>query len=250
MRNLRIANKLLVAFGGIALLLVALTWFAIAQLGSMNGLMSLAIRDRLPKVMLTDEINTAKSDFRVAEAQHILSLDAEGMSATETKLDDQKALIERDYKKLDGSLHKPEARTLLGTFRSQWDSYLAENKVLLALSRQNKSAEATATLRGKSQQDFDLLSKTAGNLAEYEAGLATASGDEGDALFGRVRTMLLVAVGLAIAALGGILVLLVRQIASPVSAITGALGDLARGKMDVAVPVDDRADEVGDLLML
>ena len=247
MKNVRIGNKLLVAFGGVGLLLVALTWFSIAEMGSINGLMSLALRDRMPKVMLTDDINTATSDFRIAEAEHILSLDPGGMTVAEAKLNAQKALIDRNYKSLDESLHKPQARALLGAFQEKWAAYLAVDRALLGLSRQNKNAEATALMRGASQRQFDAASKVAGDLSKFEANLASASSDEGDALYGRARIMLMIAVAVAFIGLGLILTLLVKQIAKPVSQVTNALGELASGRMDVAVSADDRTDEVGQL---
>jgi methyl-accepting chemotaxis protein len=247
MKNLRIGNKLLVSFGGIVLLLVGLAWFAIAQLTAVDGLMNQAIRDRMPKVMVAQEIDTATSDFRIAEAQHILSTDPAGMDIAEGKLKRQHGLIEGDYKDLDAKLHLPATRVLLGKFRTAWDSYLAINHQLLALSRQNKNVEATALMRGQSQKDFDRLSQVAGDLASFEAGLAKESGEKGDAVYNQARVLLLVAVTVVMAGLGMVLVLLVRQIAKPVAAMTGALTQLAQGRMDVAVPVEDRADEVGDL---
>jgi methyl-accepting chemotaxis protein len=44
-----------------------------------------------------------------------------------------------------------------------------------------------------------------------------------------------------------VLFLLIRLIARPLVGMTGAMGELAAGNMHVEVPVDPRADEVGDL---
>jgi methyl-accepting chemotaxis protein len=247
MKNMRIANKLLAAFGAIGLLLVAQAWFSIAQLGSVNSLMSLALRDRLPKVMTAQAVDTAISDFRVAEAQHILSLDPAGMAAAEASLNEQRTLIDRDVNDLDSKLRVANARALLATFRTEWDRYLTTDTALLALSRQNKNAEATALMRGKSQQNFDRVSKAAGQLATFEAQLVASSSDEGDVVYSRAKLLLMLAVAGMFACLGVVLVLLVKQVAKPVSSMTHALTDLAKGKMDVVVPVDDRTDEVGDL---
>ena len=247
MKNMRIAKKLMLSFGGVALLLAGLAWFAIAQLGALNALMQLAIDDRLPKVMIAKEIDTATSDFRVAEGQHILAADNDGRRKAEAKLKAQGELIDRDYKKLDAVLQIPQARLLIGKFHSAWTNYLQLNTALIALSSEDKDQAATALMRGKSQQVFDALSKNTGDLADFEASLAAASGDEGDLRYGRARMLLVVAVLGVIAGLAMILVLLVRQIARPVSAVTQALTQLALGHMDVAVPVEDRADEVGEL---
>ncbi|WP_335310372.1 methyl-accepting chemotaxis protein [Sphingomonas phyllosphaerae] len=150
----------------------------------------------------------------------------------------------RDFKALDEKLRRPEARALLGKFRSQWNAYLQQDQALLALSRQNKNAEATALMRGKSQQTFDDASRTAGDLAKFEADMATAAGDQGDAAYAHARLLLIGAVLACFVALGMILMTLVRQVAKPVSAMTAALGELGKGRMDVTVPVEDRADEV------
>ncbi|WP_223798848.1 methyl-accepting chemotaxis protein [Sphingomonas nostoxanthinifaciens] len=247
MRNMRIVNKLLVSFGVIGIGLLALTLFSISQLGSINALMSKAVRDRLPKTMLSQQIDTATSDFRIAEAQHILSLDSAAMDAAEAKMNEQRKIVDQGYDILNGNLRHARARQLLNEFHERWLAYSTENKILLVLSRQNKNAEATALMRDQSQRLFDALSASIGDLSQFEGQLAKAAADEGDAGYDRARMLSIVAVLGMFGCLAGVLVILVKQVAKPIGAVTEALSELGNGNMDVAVPVEDRADEVGAL---
>ncbi|SEM71790.1 methyl-accepting chemotaxis protein [Sphingomonas gellani] len=247
MKNLRISNKLLTIFGCIGVVLAGLAWFSVSQLGALNDLSTLVIGDRMPKIMAAQDMSTATASFRAAEGQHILAEDATDMSAAEGKLRDNRAKIEQDYRMLDASLRKPEARQLLGGFRQSLNSYFDENAKLLVLSRANNNAAASALMRGKSQDAFDALTVAAQKLTTFETNLATESGTEAAAVHSRARMLLLGAVGLALMAMAAMLVLLVRMIAVPMAQVTAALADLAAGKMDTPVPDGDRADEVGAL---
>jgi methyl-accepting chemotaxis protein len=235
------------SFGLIGLVLIGLAGFAVLQLGSMNALASLAINDRLPKVMTAATMESATVDYRLAETQHVLATDDASMTKAESRMRAQKNSIEAGYARLDRTLKHAQARSLLAQFRSSWDAYLDQNQKVLVLSRANKNAEATALMRGPSERSFQNLSERIADLASFEAGLATASGAEATAVYDHARLLMLIAVLLAVAGIVAVLVMLVRMIAKPLVGITGAIGELAAGNMNVAVPVDPRADEVGDL---
>jgi methyl-accepting chemotaxis protein len=244
---MRIGMKLLTSFGIVGVMLAGLAVFSVLQLGRMDDIAMAAIGDRMPKMVKAQEMNTATSDFRVAEGQHILSADAVGKSTAETQMQAQRDLIERDYKSLEGVLHKPQARSALMKFRADWDAYLLDSRQLVALSREAKAAEAAAVMRGKSQQSYDAMSQDAQDIADFEQSLATGSGEEAKAVYGEARMLSILAVLVALAGIAAILVMLIRMIAKPLVAMTKAMGELAAGNMAVDVPVDPRADEVGDL---
>ena len=247
MKNIRIGAKLLTAFVAIGFVIAVLALFSILQLSKIDSLTLLAINDRMPKALIADEMDTATSDFRIAESEHILASDDQARAIAEQKLGSRRAVIERDYQTLNGILRKPEARALLAKFKSEWDGYLIEDRRLLQYSRANQDAEAISLMRGQSQRGFDSLSDAVGKLGDFEAGLAKASGIEATSVYNAAKLMSLAAVGLALAGLGGILMLMIRLIASPLVGMTKAMGELAAGNMKAEVPVDPRADEVGDL---
>ena len=84
-------------------------------------------------------------------------------------------------------------------------------------------------------------------FAVRDAALAEA-GDRAGAARDAALTMLALA-GLAVVALLGVLagvtVMLRRRVITPLSTLTGVVGDLAAGRHDVTIPTVERADEIG-----
>ena len=84
-------------------------------------------------------------------------------------------------------------------------------------------------------------------FAVRDAALAEA-GERAGAARDAALTMLALA-GLAVVALlavlAGVTVMLRRRVITPLSTLTGVVGDLAAGRHDVAIPTIERADEIG-----
>ena len=110
MRNLRIGTKLAVSFGAVVLFLVGVAGFAILSLSSMNGASTQIVDDRVPNMIMANEMRGATFELRDAEAEHILANDAAAMAAAETTISDRKALVEKNYATLDPKVRKPATR--------------------------------------------------------------------------------------------------------------------------------------------
>ena len=247
MKNWRIGKKLSVAFGSLALALLGLMAFSVHEMGAINEQASIAADDLAPKIANAGEINTATSDYRIAEAAHILSLDRPHMMDAERRMAAQNAMVERDYGYLREKVSRPTARRLLAEFHSSWVKYRAISERLVTLSRQNRNAEALALIRGPSRQMFDFLSARTAALCDFWAQEADKTALKAQTVYNQARLMLLIS-GLAfLVLLGVVLTTLIRQIGAPVAAVTEALGELAHGNMNAAVPIEDRTDEVGAL---
>lgn len=247
MKDWRIGKKLSVAFGSLALALLGLMAFSVYEMGAINEQAFIATDDLAPKIVNAGEINTATSDYRIAEASHILSLDRAHMADAERRMAAKSAMVERDYSYLKEKVTRPKARRLLAEFRASWDKYRASSERLIAFSRQNRNEEALALFRGPSREQFNFLSARTAALCNFWAQEGDKTALKAQSVYDQARLMLLIS-GLGFLALiGVVLTMLIRQIGAPVAAVTDALGELARGNMNAAVPVEERKDEVGAL---
>jgi methyl-accepting chemotaxis protein len=247
MKNLRISGKLMISFGGVGLLLVGLIWFMMVQVAAMRDLTDRAVGDRMPKMAQAQHMLEVATKFRTVEGLHILLPDAASMRAAEVQMRDYRKQVDDDLAALEATVRMPEATVTLRNFRKAWQDYLGTNATLLGNSRAQRDAAAITLIKGKSLQQFGTMSAAAGALVDIEKRDAVAAGQAAVGAYAHIRTLAIVAVLAALALLGAILMMLVRQIARPVAAATAALGELATGRMDVAVPDGDRADEVGAL---
>ena len=247
MRNLRIGTKLAVSFGAVVLFLVGVAGFAILSLSSMNGASTQIVDDRVPKMIMANEMRGATFELRDAEAEHILANDAAAMAAAETTISDRKALVEKNYATLDPKVRKPATRRALDEFKKAWDSYLGEDQALLALSNTQRDADASALFKGKMRRDFKTLSAAADTFAKAEFDLVSDSHKDVEKTFGSAKLILGLAAAAAFVGTMVVLFLLIAMIAKPLVGMTSAMVALAKGNMHAEVPVDPREDEVGDL---
>ncbi|NNG56381.1 MCP four helix bundle domain-containing protein [Sphingomonas paucimobilis] len=247
MKNISIPKKLAVAFLIIATVVCSVAGFSAIQIGNMNTAIGYVSNDLMPKTVAAQQIDTATSDFRIAEVQHILATQPADMTAAEQKITAARSVVEKNYAVLDRTIVRAEARQLLMAFYQKWNAYLQQHQTIIALSRLNHNEEATAIMRGRSELLFDELSDRVSALVSFEMKLATQQRQEASDLHSHVVTLLALVVVLACAALVGILLLLVRQIARPVDQVTSGLTALASGDMSITSVDHDRRDEVGRL---
>ncbi len=247
MKNIRISTKLLAAFGTLSLVLIGLVFFAAWQMSEMNAKASDIAFNRMEKVALADDLATAIAKFRAAEGAHVLSTDPAVMDMVAARKNAAREIVSARLEKLKQLTTVPQAKTMLAMIDNRWPGYLELDTRLMALSRQNQNVEAGALLDGPMMAKFDEMAKTADDLSDLQAQMGREAARDSATTYGRARMLMMIALVVALGGTVAILLLLIRQIARPVSTATAALSDLAAGKMDVVVPDSDRADEVGAL---
>jgi len=247
MRNLRIGSKLMVSFGAITLILLCVSGFAAVSLSQMNAGTTLIVDDRVPKMNMASEMNTAMADFRSAEAEHALTDDPARREATAELMRNSKAIVDKDYAALEPIVHFPLPRAALMNVKRTWDAYIKADQNMLAVEQAGQKDRAIAMLMGPMRQAYEETSNAADDFVAKELGLAKDTAAQAQHTFWMAKLLLGLAVTMA---LGGTIFLalnLIRLIAKPLTGMTRVMGELAAGNMHVDVPVDVRADEVGEL---
>ncbi|MEH3123292.1 MAG: methyl-accepting chemotaxis protein [Sphingomonas phyllosphaerae] len=246
MKNLAIGRKLLLAFGILALALVAMAGMSLWTQDRLNHATEVLGKDRRDKLVAIATINTATSDYRIAEATVILSTEPDKIREADQMASAKLGLIAKNVAYLDKALVAPEARASLTKFRQLWTAFVSRSEMTRRLGESNLNEQATQAFRA-SQPIFDQANAEASTSQDIQVKLMEKEMDEANALYTFSRAL---AVGLVVAALvlaGLLLMALIRGIATPIKAMTEALGKLAGGDLNAQVAVDERADEVGQL---
>ncbi len=246
MKNLAIGRKLLLAFGMLALALLAMAGMSLWTQSRLNHATEVLGKERREKLMAISAVAVATSDYRIAEATTILSVEPEAIREAEAMADDRLRVLDKSFAFLDKTLTNPAAREAFTTFRGQWRQFMAMSVTTRRLGVENRNAEATQSFRA-SAPIFNRANDTASKMQTIQAELMSKEMGEATALYGRSRiiTAGVVLAALALAAL--LLTSLIRGIANPIKAMTSALQRLAGGDLSAQVAVDERADEVGQL---
>ncbi|QEM69076.1 methyl-accepting chemotaxis protein [Geobacter sp. FeAm09] len=247
-RDMKIGAKMLAVVSVVILLTLLLGIFSIRQLSQVNNSTVDLATNWMPSIKVLGKVSNDMNLLRRREFQHLLSTEKADMDSWEKKMavvfDDLKTDLQA-YEKLVSS---PEEKALYEEIKKNWAAYLVEHEKQLALSRQNKTAEALAVMRGDSTKFFN------GTIALVDKGIAINSkgGDDSYqksiATYNSARIYIVVAIAAAI--LAGILLALFlsRIITRALIEAVSVANSLARGDLTVEVETNSK-DETGQLLL-
>lgn len=114
----------------------------------------------LPGAIHVGQINMLTSDFRINELQHVLSTQDHDMAVYEQRMDGLLKQINGELSAYESLIRTDAQRRLYEDFLGKWQEYLAINRSMIALSRENRNMEATSILRARSETLFNEYSGT------------------------------------------------------------------------------------------
>ena len=246
MNNLAIKNKLLVCFSLLfaAMFLVGgLSIWKLSQLGTTAQYLGVERRKMLE---VTKGIDTAVSDYRLAEAGRIVSAGSNGGGNGDQGLAAQKAVIDENIAFLKPRLVIPKMQALVAQFQTEWGDYQAQSERTVALAREGKSIEAATGFRAN-QATFDKVNLITDQMSDFQSKVMDRLSGEAEASYRFSRNVIIAAVIFTALLIVALLALLVRAIATPLVGVTRVLSELGRGNLSVNVDTCDRRDEVGAL---
>ena len=127
-------RALLISFTVALLTAVAsLVWVGLSGLATMNSSAEELGNNWLPSVSVVNAINTATSDFRIYQAEHILSADDASMRNAEKKLADIRAAIVASSQKYEKLISSPEEQGVYDGFKAKWADYLKRSDDVIEL---------------------------------------------------------------------------------------------------------------------
>ena len=247
MNFLTIGSRLALAFAATLALTSVLGLFAIAKLGDVKQANTETTDKWMAGARLTAELNTASSNFRIAEARHILATEEEEKKKYEKDMVDITAQMEvyaADYLKLVDS---DEEKKLWDEYKRERQRYLDEHAKVLRMSRANETEDASALLRYNSQQKYERAATALRRLVDYNIKGGQEAGGRGNATFVLARKWIIAAMLCAIVLGAALAVAITRSISRPIRNALQVAESAARGDLTAAVDVSGR-DEAAQML--
>ncbi|MFI3174272.1 MAG: ATP-binding protein [Bacillota bacterium] len=138
----------------------------------------------LPSVIIAEELNTATSDFRIAEASHVISQDRETMQQHELTLSDISDEIDLMFAEYTNNLvTNATDRALLEEAKTLWTSYLDIHANMISYSRDNDTTRAMDIMSKESELLFNEVSAVFLELVMFNKNGADQASLEGDHLY-------------------------------------------------------------------
>lgn len=235
------------AFMVFRLLVLALGLFAIWRLGEVNAA-SIEIRDHwLQSVRLLGDLNNYTSDYRAAEADHLLSQSATEMAASEQNLADLARTVAASEHGYEALPHDATETRLWRDFAQDWDSYRRMSDQVIAQSAAGHKAAGTALYRTGSAGAYNTASDALGLLTDRTVSSAEEASNRAESIFRQTRVLIVLAVIAAGLMTFAVMRHITRSISEPILELGARMRALAANQTDVQISGSERLDEIGEM---
>ena len=223
----------------------SLVWVGLSGLTSVNGSAEEMSKNWLPSVSVVNAINTSTSDFRIYQAEHIISVDEASMRAAEKMLANITASVAVSSGKYEKLISSPQEQAIYDGFKVKWQNYLKRSEDVIDLSRQNKNAEATVIFRDEIRSLFDDLSTDLADLIKINEDGSGASAVEAERVYSNI--FLVFTIAAVIAGVIGIAYIyyIITNVTRNIIGISGAMSQIAGGDFGAHIPCAGRKNELG-----
>jgi signal transduction histidine kinase/DNA-binding response OmpR family regulator/HPt (histidine-containing phosphotransfer) domain-containing protein len=245
--TLSIRTKFFLSFGIMLALICAVGAFSLHQFAAISAFNNYIIVDILPGIAASGNLDAELSSIRRADAEHMLSTDSLTKAHAENSVRESEGLIAGDLEASRISIDTGEEQQIAAALDTQIGQFNRLNNAFLALSRAGRVESARALFMGALYDRFYSLNALADRFSAINNKQARQASAVAAVLKERSAWVILVTMLIAVAIAVFVFVVMVRNIVSPLLSMTKAMGELAGGRLDTAVPAAGRGDEIGRL---
>ncbi|MDY0194375.1 MAG: MCP four helix bundle domain-containing protein, partial [Aliarcobacter butzleri] len=197
LKNLKVSKKLFTGFGIIVGLVIILGILSTQKMSVVNDQSTIIAVNWLPSVEITNKINTATSDYRILEYDHILSKTDEEMTKNETKMKDLLDVMKKDLEKYEKLISSENEKAIYADFTKEFSKYLKMHEDLMAISRENRTEDALKLIR-ESQTVYDSFSGTLEKLVSLNVKGAEDASKNADEIYLNSKILLITIISIVI----------------------------------------------------
>ncbi|HEX4153868.1 MAG TPA: ATP-binding protein [Steroidobacteraceae bacterium] len=193
------------------------------------------------------DLSNFMSDYRTAEATHLLSSTPVELAASAKELAQLGATVASSQRAYEEIPQGPEESRLYAQFAQQWAAYQAVAARVVALAQAGQTAEAVRLYNNESRRTFDLSSDTLSRLTDQTLVKARGDSEHAASTYVRAKSMILTAMVLAVCLLFGVIIYITRGILTPLLELATGMRALAAQNTDIFISGSGREDEIGEM---
>jgi methyl-accepting chemotaxis protein len=262
--SMTIGKRIILGFTASILITVGLGVFAFTRITAIDSLSKVVVNDCLPGAALSGTFDGwARQEFSLLQ-RHLLTDDAAAMNHVESDFRSYVAKFEADTTKYASTITQPEDRQLFDRTMAAYKAWVPLRDQALALSKQNKKAEAKLSL-DSAAKFADQLTELTGQMMSWNEKNGAETGKEIDTSVGRAKTGIAASVGVALLAGFAIALLITRstnrvltriaatlgegsnQVASASSQVSGSSQSLAQGASEQAAALEETTSALEEM---
>ncbi|MDN5114957.1 HAMP domain-containing methyl-accepting chemotaxis protein [Aliarcobacter butzleri] len=197
LKNLKVSKKLFTGFGIIVGLVIILGILSTQKMSTVNDQSTIISENWLPSVVITNKINTATSDYRILEYDHILSKTDEEMTKNEAKMKELLDIMKKDLEKYEKLISSENEKAIYADFSKEFNKYLKMHDELIAVSRDNRTDDALKLIR-ESAVVYDSFSTDLSKLVNLNVKGAQDASANGDEIYSNSKVLLITIISIVI----------------------------------------------------
>ena len=243
--KITIRKKILGRFVLVLACTAGLGLFALQRLGAMDHTSTLIRSVALPRTQALDDIAYQTMRYRQLEAEAALAPDPDARRSDEAALAGVGDAASKAFAVHEGLLQQDADRRRAAGMRQAWTGYVEQDGRYFSALHASDVDGAVGLYLGDMQRGFRLFQdQLHAEMAQNAAAAADAS-RHGSKVHASARNWILGAIGLATVFCMVAGWDLVRNVATPLLAMTSAMRRLAGHDLDTTIPCVGRGDEIG-----
>ena len=225
---MKLGTKLGLAMASLVLFLVIIGGFSLVQMANMNEDTYLIAREGMPAAIAAEEMNTAMSDFRLQQMQHLLSSTPEEMNKYAKRMDAKREAFEKAGRAYAAVPMDEADKILYNELLALWEEYFKLSERTRLMSEQQQNEAARAELNGQGMETFEAMTAKMQDLTAYNKQISEEAGAQSEATYATARALVLglIVVATALAAL--VAVYIIRNTLAQLGKDPGELAVLAK----------------------
>ncbi len=160
--------------------IIGLSLYSLMVLRNVNEKSEIISNQMLPNIISTEELNTATSNFRNLEYEHIITQDKKVKQEKEDAMAALKKSIQLTLTSYKNTSKTQEVKQLIQTVEQNWSQYLSLHDKVIEFSLNLKTIEAMQIMNGDSKTSYDAASGALLKLVELNKNKANAEKADGD----------------------------------------------------------------------
>jgi len=237
----KLGTQLGAAFFVLVVLTAGLGAFAVYQMATINAHMETIAGDSLAGVELVGKLRLAANRIRRAEADHVLSIDAQEMQAIERRIDELKRGLDQVQTTYEPLVGAGDEREAYEQYRRHRDVYLTGLTTSLSISRGGAPTfdQAKTHFHDVTAGAFDVVADDLTHLSDINMKAAEQTRQSAQTTYAHAHAWTIGFVAIAIAVAATLAVALVRSITRQLGGEPAEAASLARSVSagDLAVPI-------------
>ncbi len=245
MKNLKIKFKLFLLAGFMLLGMVAVGVVSMVYMNKINDGTTIITANWMPSVIVSEELQTLISKYRIQQYKHVVAQDAEIKQLAEEEMDSLTKQINDMFQTYTGLVTSDTDRKLMQDAQNVWSSYMELHDNIIELSRENKTDQARKAVMD-SVALFNEASDTFSEIVKFNKDGADQASLDGDRMYASAGRIIISSLLFIIVAAMLFALYIIRSINVPVSELDDVARRIANGDLNQSITYHSK-DELGKL---